>query len=167
MKIDFQQNWIPTRHWGEQASRKPLGQKGSKKTQCKMSAGQRTLIPHFFSLVLRPRPHFFTLCNCGGLPASIRTVKNGNHTVGTYRLTQNVSPWLYLHGTLSGRAMACQTYLSRSSTSSRSLLLERYFPKAGRPQQKVFHHPTDTVVRQRDLCGKSSFHTRAGVTGVV
>ena len=27
-----------------------LGQKGSKKTQCKMFAGQRTLIPHFFSL---------------------------------------------------------------------------------------------------------------------
>ena len=58
--------------------------------------------------------------------------------------------------------MACQTYLSRSSTSSRSLLLERYFPKLARPQRKVFHHPTDTVVRQRDLCGKPSFHTRVG-----
>ena len=34
--------------------------------------------------------------------------------------------------------------------------------EAGRPQQKVFHHPTDTVVRQRDLCGKSSCHTRVG-----
>ena len=35
--------WIPTRHREEQASRKPPGQKGSYKTQCKMSAGQRAL----------------------------------------------------------------------------------------------------------------------------
>ena len=55
--------------------------------------------PHlFFSWALTPRPHFVTLCNCGGLPASTRTIKNANHTVGTYRSTQNVStmappPW--------------------------------------------------------------------------
>ena len=119
-----------------------------------------------------------TLCNCGGLPASTRTVKNANHTVGTHR---SCSKRLH-HGSTSmarhpGRAMACKTYPSSSfNLKSRSLLLERYFPKLAVHNGRGFIQQTDLLMLRpiytqscgkETPCGKSPSHTRVGLQALV
>ena len=46
--------------------------------------------------------------------------------------------------------MACQTYLSSTFNLKQVFITGKVLSEAARPQQKVFLHPTDTVVRQRD-----------------
>ena len=50
--------WTPTRHRGEQASRKPPGQKGLNKTQCKNVRWPTSFVtPLISARAPRPRPH--------------------------------------------------------------------------------------------------------------
>ena len=60
-----------------------------------------------------------------------------------------------------GRAMACQLIRPAPPTSKAALTGE-VLSEAGRPQRKVFLHPTDTVVRQRDPLRQVSQPPRVG-----
>ena len=64
-----------------------------------------------------------------------------------------------------GRAMACQL-IRPAPPTSKAVLTGEVLSEAGRPQRKVFLHPTDTVVRQRDPLRQVSQPHPRWVTGV-
>ena len=115
-----------------------------------------------------------TLCNCGGLPASTRTLKNPNHTVDTHRSMLKTSPpWLHRHGTppRTGNGMP-NVPVELLQPQKQLFITGEVLSEAGRSQRKGFHS-TDrfahaasyihTVVRQRD----PPSHTRVGLQALL